>query len=147
MSPPLCLYQIEAGHAHDKPPFPKFSINFASFFPGGFQLICACYITLTPPTSYNKGKQHKKIIKMDISAVIKFLFVVSLSVLSGVFSQIQHDNDALVLDFMVELFTQKPSPQQCREIMSSDIISTVNHIGSMKTWGKSSCTLCMKEKI
>ena len=42
-------------------------------------------------------------------------------------------------------FTQKPSPQQCREIMSFDIISTVNPIGSMKTWGKSCCTLCMKE--
>ena len=41
-------------------------------------------------------------------------------------------------------FTQKPSPQECREIMSFDIISTVNPIGSMKTWGKSSCTLCMK---
>ena len=44
-------------------------------------------------------------------------------------------------------FTQKPSPQQCREIMSIDILSTVNPIGSMKTWGKSSCTLCMKERI
>ena len=44
-------------------------------------------------------------------------------------------------------FTRKPSPQECREIMSFDIISTVNPIGSMKTWGKSSCTLCMKERI
>ena len=33
-------------------------------------------------------------------------------------------------------FTQKPSPQECREIMSFDILSTVNPIGSMKTWGK-----------
>ena len=44
-------------------------------------------------------------------------------------------------------FTQKPSPQECRKIMSFDILSTVNPIGSMKTWGKSSCTLCMKERI
>ena len=44
-------------------------------------------------------------------------------------------------------FTPKPSPQKCRGIMSFDILSTVNHIGSMKTWGKSSCTLCMKEII
>ena len=44
-------------------------------------------------------------------------------------------------------FTQKPSPQECRKIISFDILSTVNPIGSMKTWGKSSCTLCMKERI
>ena len=44
-------------------------------------------------------------------------------------------------------FTQKRSPQECREIMSFDILSTVNPIGSMKTWGKSSCTLCTKERI
>ena len=40
--------------------------------------------------------------------------------------------------------TQKPSPQECRKNMSFGILSTVNPIGSMKTWGKSSCTLCMK---
>ena len=44
-------------------------------------------------------------------------------------------------------FTQKSSPQQCREIMSFGILSTVNPIGSMKTWVKLSCTLCMKERI
>ena len=44
-------------------------------------------------------------------------------------------------------FTQKPIPQECREIMSINIFSTVNPIGSMKTWGKSSCTVCMKERI
>ena len=44
-------------------------------------------------------------------------------------------------------FTQKPSPQECRKIMSFNIPSTVNPIGSMKTWDKSSCTLCMKERI
>ena len=44
-------------------------------------------------------------------------------------------------------FTQKPGPQECREIISFDILSTVNHIGSMKTWGKLSCTLFMKERI
>ena len=41
-------------------------------------------------------------------------------------------------------FKQKPSPQQCQEIMSFDILAMVNHIGSMKTWGKSPCILCMK---
>ena len=33
-------------------------------------------------------------------------------------------------------FTQKSSPQECREIMSFDILSTVNPMGSMKPWGK-----------
>ena len=41
-------------------------------------------------------------------------------------------------------YTQKPIRQQCSEIISFEIISTVNPIGSMKTWGKSSFTLCMK---
>ena len=41
-------------------------------------------------------------------------------------------------------FTQKPSPQECRKIISFDILSTVNPICSMKTWGKLSCTLRMK---
>ena len=44
-------------------------------------------------------------------------------------------------------FTKKSSPQECRKIMSFDILSTVNPIGSMKTWGKSFYTLCMKERI
>ena len=44
-------------------------------------------------------------------------------------------------------FTQKPSPQQCRKIMSFKILSTVNPIGSMKTWVKLSYTLCMKERM
>ena len=44
-------------------------------------------------------------------------------------------------------FTQTPSPQVCREIISFGILSTVNPIGSMKTWDKSSCTLRMKERI
>ena len=44
-------------------------------------------------------------------------------------------------------FIQKPSPQECRKIMSFDILTTVNPIGSMKTWGKLSCTLFMKERI
>ena len=41
-------------------------------------------------------------------------------------------------------FTQKLISQQCRKIMSFYILSTVNHIGSMKTWGKLYCILCMK---
>ena len=44
-------------------------------------------------------------------------------------------------------FTQKLGPQECREIMSFGILSTVNPKGSIKTWVKSSCTLCMKERI
>ena len=44
-------------------------------------------------------------------------------------------------------FTQKLSPQQCRKIMSFGIPSTVNPIGSMKNWGKSSRTLFIKERI
>ena len=44
-------------------------------------------------------------------------------------------------------FTQKLSPQQCRKVMSFDILSMVNPIVSMKTWGKSACTICMKERI
>ena len=41
-------------------------------------------------------------------------------------------------------FTQKPSPQQYHEIISFGILSTVNPICSMKSWGTLSCTLCMK---
>ena len=41
-------------------------------------------------------------------------------------------------------FTQKPSPQQRRKIIYFNILSTVIPVGSMKTWGKSSCTQCMK---
>ena len=44
-------------------------------------------------------------------------------------------------------FTQKPSPQQCRKIVSFDILSIVNPIASMKTWVKSCCTQCMKGRI
>ena len=36
-------------------------------------------------------------------------------------------------------FTQKPSQQQCRKIMSSGIISMIKPIDSMKTWGNLSC--------
>ena len=48
-------------------------------------------------------------------------------------------------DHFAKNFTQKPSPQQCRRIMSFGIISTLNPIGSMRTCGKLSCTLCTKE--
>ena len=47
-------------------------------------------------------------------------------------------NDANLYYFaahFTKIFTQKPSPQQCRDIMYFEIISTVNPIGSMKTWG------------
>ena len=41
-------------------------------------------------------------------------------------------------------FTQKPSLQQCYEIMSFEILYKVNPISSIETWEKISCTLCMK---
>ena len=44
-------------------------------------------------------------------------------------------------------FDQKPTLQQCREIMKFEILSKVNPIGSMKTWSKDSCTLRMKERL
>ena len=50
-------------------------------------------------------------------------------------------------DHFAKHFTEKSSPQECREIMSFDILSTVNPIGSIIPWGKLSCTLCMKERI
>ena len=61
---------------------------------------------------------------------------------------ILHDNnsDSFATHFAKKI-TLKPIPQQCHKIMSFGIISTVNHISSMKTWGKSSWTLCMKERI
>ena len=44
-------------------------------------------------------------------------------------------------------FIQKPSPQKCCDIMYFKILSTLYPIDLMKTWGGSSCTLCMKDKI
>ena len=62
--------------------------------------------------------------------------------------KVQHDknSDTFAARFN-QRFDQKPTPQQCREIMKSEILSKVNPIGSMKTWSKSSCTLCMKERL
>ena len=60
---------------------------------------------------------------------------------------VKNKNSESFAAHFAENFMQKPSPQQCRKIMSFDIISTVNPIDSMKTWGKPSCTLCMKERI
>ena len=44
-------------------------------------------------------------------------------------------------------FDQNPTPQQCREIMEFEILSTINPIRWMKTWSKYSCTVCTKEKL
>ena len=60
---------------------------------------------------------------------------------------VNNNNSDSFAAHLAKHFMQKPSPQECREIRSFDILSTVNPIGSMKTWGKSSCTLCMKERI
>ena len=62
--------------------------------------------------------------------------------------KVANDNklDSFAAHF-AKYFTQKPNPQQCRKIMSFNILSMVNPIGSMKTWGKSCCTLFMKERI
>ena len=56
------------------------------------------------------------------------------------------NSDSFATHFAKHL-TQKPSPEQCREIMYFNELSTVNHIGSMKTCSKLSCTLCKKERI
>ena len=48
--------------------------------------------------------------------------------------KVMHDkNSEYFADHFTKHFTQKPIPQQCHEIMSFEIISTVNHIGLMKT--------------
>ena len=44
-------------------------------------------------------------------------------------------------------FSVKPSPQQQRDIMKFEIISSVNPISAMKTFGKHECTLCMGERL
>ena len=44
-------------------------------------------------------------------------------------------------------FSLKPSPQQQRDIMKFEIISSVNPISAMKTFGKHECTLCMGERL
>ena len=53
------------------------------------------------------------------------------------------NSDSFAAHF-AKYFKQEPSPQQCRKIMSFDILSTLNPIVSMKIWGKMPCTLCMK---
>ena len=50
-------------------------------------------------------------------------------------------------DHFAQNLTYKPITQKCQYMMSFEILSTVNHIGLMKTWGKSSYTLCMKDRI
>ena len=54
---------------------------------------------------------------------------------------VNYNNLDSFADHLAKHLTQKPSPQQCREIMSLGILSMVNPIYSMKTWGKWSCTL------
>ena len=55
---------------------------------------------------------------------------------------IQHDknSDAFAAHF-AQHFDQKPTSQQCFEITKFEILSTVNPIGSVKIWSKSSCKL------
>ena len=62
--------------------------------------------------------------------------------------KVQHDKnyDTFAAHF-AQHFDQKPTPQKCREIMKFEILSKVNPIESMKAWSKSSCTLCMKERL
>ena len=81
-----------------------------------------------------------EIIKINKKRMEQHLQDVAQKVING-------KNSDSFADHFSKHFTQKPSPQQCRKIMSLEIISTVNPIGSMKTWGKSSCTLCMKQRI
>ena len=65
-----------------------------------------------------------------------------------VVQKVQHDKNSD--DFAAHFsqhFDQKPTPQQCREIMELYILSKVNPIGSMKNWSKYSCTSYMKERL
>ena len=60
--------------------------------------------------------------------------------------KVHHDknSDTFVAHF-AQYFDQKPTPQQCCEITKFEILSKVNHIGSMEICSKYLCTLCMKE--
>ena len=60
---------------------------------------------------------------------------------------INNKNSDSFASHFAKIFTQKPSPQQCRKSISFKILSMVNSIGLIKTWGKLSCTLCTKEII
>ena len=42
---------------------------------------------------------------------------------------------------------EKLNPQQCREIMIFEIISTLKYISFVNIWGKSSCMLYMKYRL
>ena len=53
------------------------------------------------------------------------------------------NSDSFAAHFAQHLY-QKPTSQQCREIIKLGILFKVNSIGSVKTWSKYSCTLCMK---
>ena len=66
----------------------------------------------------------------------------------GVSQKLQHNKcfDTFAAHF-AQHFDQKPTPQQCREIMKFEILSKVNPIWPMKTWSKSSCTLYMKGRL
>ena len=44
-------------------------------------------------------------------------------------------------------FDHKKSLQKCCTVMTLDILSTVNPIGSIQSWGKPPYTICMKERI
>ena len=62
--------------------------------------------------------------------------------------KVQHDKNSVTFAaHFAQHFNQKPTPQKCREIMKFEILSKVNPIKLMKTWSKSSCTLCMKERL
>ena len=54
--------------------------------------------------------------------------------------KVHYNKNPDTFDF-AQHFNKNPTPQQCCEIMSLIIISTLNPIQLMKTWGKSSCKL------
>ena len=66
----------------------------------------------------------------------------------GVAQKVQCDKtpDSFAAHF-AQHFNQKLTPQQCREILIFRILSTVNPIGPMKNWSKSSFTLCKKGSL
>ena len=82
--------------------------------------------------------------KSHVNDVVIFTLEIPITLLKIMEQQFQYvdqkimnDNSLDSLDaHLAKKFTKKTIPQQCREFMSFGVLSTVNPIGSMKTWGK-----------
>ena len=57
---------------------------------------------------------------------------------------VRYNSNTFAVHF-AQYFNQKPPQQQCHEIMTFKILSTVNTIGLLNTWGKYSCMVFVKE--